>query len=361
EIEPAAALAEASQEAEPEVERVVFAAEPSRVVFMTPSVEPGIPEISSLTLPEPEPVPVVVEEPPMEPAPAEFLAPEIEPAAALAAAPQEVEPEVERVVFAAEPATELAAAEPSRVVFVTPLAAPGIPEISSLTLPEPEPAPAEFPAPEIELAAALAAARQTEIKSIPQAGEPEPRISISSGLVVRREPAREAGPKLVRPVAKLPKGFFEAAEIATLIDQDQSLTGVVVAIGINDYQRALQSQSKGDAQELAGSVDRLIRSLISANDFAYRRAAGEFIVVFPNEKGAAAQNRIHQVTERLWDYQLRALAAFSVLFSWGAVTVDEESFSEAVAFAADEMSETRDSRRGFGMEAIRTRRRAVSF
>jgi hypothetical protein len=256
---------------------------------MTPSVEPGIPEAGSLSLPEPEPAPAVIEEPPMEPASAEFLAPEIEPAAA------------------------------------------------------------------------LAAARQTEIKSIPQAGEPEPRISISSGLVVRREPAREAGPKLVRPVAKLPKGFFEAAEIATLIDQDQSLTGVVVAIGINDYQRALQSQSKGDAQELAGSVDRLIRSLISANDFAYRRAAGEFIVVFPNEKGAAAQNRIHQVTERLWDYQLRALAAFSVLFSWGAVTVDEESFSEAVAFAADEMSETRDSRRGFGMEAIRTRRRAVSF
>jgi hypothetical protein len=224
-----------------------------------------------------------------------------------------------------------------------------------------EPAPAEFLAPEIEPADVLAAARQTEIKSIPPAGEPEPRISISSGLVVRREPAREAGPKLVRPVAELPKGFFEAAEIATLIDQDQSLTGVVVAIGINDYQRALTSQSKGDAQELAGSVDRLIRSLISANDFAYRRAADEFIVVFPNEKGAAAQNRIHKVAERLWDYQLRSLAAFSVLFSWGAVTVNEESFSDAVALAADEMSETRDSRRGFGLESIRTRRRAVSF
>ena len=75
--------------AEPEFERVVervalaagpatdmAAAEPSRVVFMTPSVEPGIPEAGSLSLPEPEPAPVVVEEPPMEPASAEFLAPE---------------------------------------------------------------------------------------------------------------------------------------------------------------------------------------------------------------------------------------------------------------------------------------------
>ncbi|MCX6636288.1 MAG: hypothetical protein NT090_14590, partial [Acidobacteria bacterium] len=161
-VEPSPAEAEVEPEVKPEVERVVLvagpaadlaAAEPSRVVFVTPLAAPGIPEIRSLTLPEPEPAPVVVEEPPMEPAPAESPAPEIEPAAALAAAPQEVEPEVERVVFAAEPATDLAAAEPSPVVFMTPLVEPGIPEAGSLPLPEHEPAPAEFPAPEIEPAA----------------------------------------------------------------------------------------------------------------------------------------------------------------------------------------------------------------
>jgi GGDEF domain-containing protein len=123
----------------------------------------------------------------------------------------------------------------------------------------------------------------------------------------------------------------------------------------------LQSQPRGGAKELAEAVDKLIRSLISANDFAYRRTEDDFIVVFPGEKGAAAQKRIHQVAERLWDFQLRSLATFSVLFSWGAVNISDESFSEAVALAVDEMNETRDSRKGFGIDGVRSRRRVVNF
>jgi hypothetical protein len=210
-------------------------------------------------------------------------------------------PRVERIALAAKPTTPAEAAEPAMVVLVTPLEEPRAPETVTVVRPE-----------------------------------------------------------LVKPVTVLPQGFFEAAEVATLVGDSQSVTGVVVAIGIKDYQWILQSQSKSGALDLVDSVGRMLRSMISPNDFAFRRSEDEFIIVFPNEKGAAAQKRINQVAEQLWDFQLRWLAAFSALISWGAVAVVEQSFSDAVELAAYEMSENRGSRHSRGLDNLRAHRRAAN-
>lgn len=282
--------------------------------------------------------------------------------------------EVEHVVVAAAPDSGLGASEPSRVVFVTPVeeskAAEPAHEAPAEVTVEPEaPAPAGFVKAVIPQAVGEASVPktvpastpQTVVEPIPPACEAEPQTSIPSGLAVSREPVRQAGPVLVKPAATLPKGFFEAAEIATMIDENEVITGVVVAVGVSDIQRVMRDQPKGASEELANSIDRLIQSLISADDFAYRRTKDEFIVVFPNQTGLAARKRIHEVAERLWDFQLRSLAAYSVLFSWGAVTVNNENFSEAVALAVDEMNETRDSRRELGMTGFKAHRRAANY
>jgi GGDEF domain-containing protein len=288
---------------------------------------------------------------------------------AAAPPPRPAAAQVERIALAAEPAARAGATEPAPVVVVTPLEEPRVPEPVVVVRPQPVPAPAGHAEPEPAAAGFLApdiaprargAAGPAAARPVPAPAAPQPRIAIRSGLAVRRESVLQRGPALVKPVTDLPKGCFSAAEVAALVDGEQPVTGVVVAIGIKDYQRIAQSQSKGAALDLVDSVDRLIRSLISANDFAYRRAEDEFIVIFPNEKGAAAQKRINQVAERLWDFQLRSLAAFSALFSWGAVAVSDKRFTDAVELAADEMSETRGSRRGLGVGDLRARRRAAN-
>jgi hypothetical protein len=291
---------------------------PAKVVLVTPLEEPRVPERATAVQPEP---------------------------AAAASAPQ-----VERIVLTVTPATPAQAVEPAKVVLVTPLEEPR----------EPAPAAAGFVKQEMAPKTSGAAGPAAVGGPTPAPAAPERRIGLRSGLGVRREPVRRRGPEIVRPVTELPEGFFGPAEVNALVGDSQSVTGVVVAIGIKDYQRAQQSPSKGGAADLVDSIDRLIRSMVSAGDFAYRRSEDEFIVIFPNETGAAAKQRMNLVAERLWDFQLRSLAAFSALFSWGAVTVVDRGFGDAVELAADEMSETRVSRRGLEMDNLKARRRAAN-
>ena len=58
-----------------------------------------------------------------------------------------------------------------------------------------------------------------------------------------------------------------------------------------------------------------------------------------------AQRRLFQVSEKLWDFQLRSLGQLAVMFSWGGLEVSSDSLSSAVAAARERMYQTRRNRR----------------
>jgi len=60
-------------------------------------------------------------------------------------------------------------------------------------------------------------------------------------------------------------------------------------------------------------------------------------LIYPQERGASAQRRLNQVAQQLWDFQLRSLGSFQILFSWGGVEVRSESIQEAIASASERM------------------------
>ncbi len=155
--------------------------------------------------------------------------------------------------------------------------------------------------------------------------------------------------------AGLPAGFQDGFVLKRLVESRQPVSGLVISIGA--------SASQNEESSMPGEVAGLIRSLLGPNDFAAQSGADEFLLIYPGERGAAAQRKLAEVAEQLWDFQLRSMESLSILFSWGGVEVHSESIDEAIASATERMQQTRRGRKILTMEpraaAATALRRAV--
>jgi hypothetical protein len=135
----------------------------------------------------------------------------------------------------------------------------------------------------------------------------------------------------------LPAGFQDGFVLTKLVQSRQPVSGLVVSIGVNAARKA-----DGTLPE---SVTKLVESLIGSNDFAAQSGEDEFLLIYPQERGASAQRRLSQIAQQLWDFQLRSLGSFQILFSWGGVEVRSEAIEEAIASASERMQETKRGRK----------------
>jgi hypothetical protein len=174
------------------------------------------------------------------------------------------------------------------------------------------------------------------------------------------EPGPVPAPEPMFRVLEFPTGLHRPEVLHRLLEESGVINGVVVAVGINDYQQLQLSHGKNGFEDLDHSVVELIKSIAGSKGFAVRRAVDEFLLVFPNDSGPFAQRRLTQLSERLWDFQLRSLGTFSILFSWGAVEVIAEPLSEAVASANERMYQTKRSRIS-AIDSQGSRKRAVNL
>ena len=150
-------------------------------------------------------------------------------------------------------------------------------------------------------------------------------------------PKKDWGALLSRH-ANVPAGFHEGFVLSQLVQSRQPVSGLVVSIGVN-----------ADASTIE-QVKGLMQSLIGPGDFACQSNAEEFLLIYPKERGASAQRRLSKIAQQLWDFQLRSLGTFRILFNWGGVEVKGESIEEAIASANERMQETRRSRKLLTME-----------
>jgi hypothetical protein len=134
----------------------------------------------------------------------------------------------------------------------------------------------------------------------------------------------------------LPRGFRDGFTLGKLIQSRQPVSGLVVSIGVN--------AARNSDRELSEAVSKLVASLIGADDFAAQSGDDEFLLIYPQERGASAQRRLNQIAQQLWDFQLRNLGSFQTVFSWGGIEVRGESIEEAIASASERMQETKRGR-----------------
>lgn len=145
------------------------------------------------------------------------------------------------------------------------------------------------------------------------------------------------------PEVTIPEGFHDGYVLRQLVQSRRPVSGLVVSIGVNTPRNADGA--------MPASVNELIQSLLGPRDFAARSADDEFLLIYPEEQGASAQRRLSQIAQQLWDFQLRSLGSFQILFSWGGVEVLGETMEEAIASASERMQETKRGRKLLTMPA----------
>jgi hypothetical protein len=142
--------------------------------------------------------------------------------------------------------------------------------------------------------------------------------------------------------------------LTRLVERRQPISGLVVSIGVT--QEKADKDNEAAATEpvpapVPTMVRTLIESLIGPGDFAAQSASEEYLLIYPGVRGVAAQRRLSEVAQQLWDFQLRSMGQFSVQFSWGGVEVRSESIEEAIASATERMNETRRGRKVVSMDS----------
>jgi len=132
----------------------------------------------------------------------------------------------------------------------------------------------------------------------------------------------------------LPTGMCDRAALQPLLDKDSPFTGLVVLVGI----------ANSRSPRVEHPAQPFIEELLGPADCACRNGDDEFLIVCPGLHGENAQRRLNEISERLWNFQLRGQGSFSVLFSWGGIGAEKESFAEAIASATGRMRQTKRSR-----------------
>jgi hypothetical protein len=142
-----------------------------------------------------------------------------------------------------------------------------------------------------------------------------------------------------KPTIRVPGGYFAASDLAQLMAQEGVFQGLVVAVRASTTTEIARS-SRSHYERLLESAARTIRSLGEDKDFVAHVSDQDYILIFPQETGNAAQGRIQRISESLWDYQLRALGAHSVILNWGAAEAEAEDLGNVIENARRELEET---------------------
>jgi hypothetical protein len=138
----------------------------------------------------------------------------------------------------------------------------------------------------------------------------------------------------------VPSGMIQQPVLQKLLENREPFTGLVISIGINDA-----DSNMWHSQGLMQSVGNYVTGLLKPNEFSCRTAYDEFVMVCCGEQGAQSQRRLNQISEKLWDFQLRGVGACAILFSWGGVQVHNQPLADAVTSAAERMRQTKRSGR----------------
>ncbi len=163
-----------------------------------------------------------------------------------------------------------------------------------------------------------------------------PAARLQRAIEATQNPAAFAAAR-VSNGSELPAGLQDGFVLSKLLQSRKPVSGLVVSVGVGNSERK--------TGRIPEAVHTLIRSLLGADDFGCQSGEDEFLLIFPNEHGASAQRKLNAVAERLWDFQLRSMGSFSILFSWGGVEVNGEAISDAVNSASERMHETQRSRK----------------
>lgn len=157
-------------------------------------------------------------------------------------------------------------------------------------------------------------------------------------------------------IHRLPSGFHETGDWADLLETDRPLHGLVVSVALNAASDSEGSEPEERSRELLDEASDWVKGTLASDEFGCQSPAGQFLIVSPQPQDQS-QQRLVEITERLWDFQLRPDVAAALILSWGSYESSGERLSDAIACAVQRMEENRSRRTAAPAEG--RQRRAV--
>jgi type II secretory pathway pseudopilin PulG len=176
-------------------------------------------------------------------------------------------------------------------------------------------------------------------------------------VTVPVEPASENRFQLIRNAASnsatlvVPSGMHDQVFLSRLTETNKPFTGLAVSISVTDQDGRFPNNS----ERLIGAA-AYVATLLGEKEFGCRTSDDEFLLICPGVTGTEATRRQGQISERLWDYQLRGIGASSILFSWGGSDAEDAQLSEVISAARDRMQQTRRGRKTVSMDSADRRK-----
>lgn len=180
---------------------------------------------------------------------------------------------------------------------------------------------------------------------------PSAEISSERALVPAVKTCFEVAPRPSQFAGS--RGLIDGSILDRVLGTGRSFTGVVVSICING------EESGPYGAGLLEWVSSFIAGLVGENDFACRTGQEEFLIVCPGVQGAQAQRRLNEISEGLWEFQLRGIGSYAILFSWGGIRVQNQPLAEAIAAASERMRLTKRGRTLIYSDSVNPRRQVV--
>ncbi len=185
---------------------------------------------------------------------------------------------------------------------------------------------------------------------------------LTSGIASEPAPAPlpSAAPQFVAtPVAPAPnsparpRGMIDALTLEGILKTNKPFTGVAVSISATGAEG--RPLSEGQLEWVASYVE----SLLEENDYGCRISREEFVIACPGVQRAEAQQRINEISQRLWEFQLRGIGNRSVMFGWGGVEARNESLGDALASAVERMHLNQNGRNRIYVHALTAHNQVV--
>jgi GGDEF domain-containing protein len=153
----------------------------------------------------------------------------------------------------------------------------------------------------------------------------------------------------------MPTGMNDRFTMNRLLQANKQFSGLAISLAVH------HNDGRAPGKDVVASVDHFVRDLLRDADFACQTSDDEFLILCPDERASDAQRRLTGIAEALWDFQLRSIGTFSILFSWGDAHAEDVPLSEAIAAASERMHQTRRTRKTVSLESTPPlRRKAVA-
>jgi diguanylate cyclase (GGDEF)-like protein len=150
-------------------------------------------------------------------------------------------------------------------------------------------------------------------------------------------------------------GLFNQAALARRVEQPEAPDCVVVVCDMDNFKEVNDRYGHLVGDEILRNVGSLLQRSIRHDDEAYRWGGDEFVILFLNQSTDGAVKRMHEIEQRLSDFQVRGFGELPISFSWGVADGREKALRQALD-EADRAMYTAKRSRG---EVARERERAM--